>query len=230
MLQPPSTRFRREVYPQAILKDGLKKRGCKKKSLVQRTGLCALNLARRISGSGRDKENFPPPEDADEEAPDADTEDASELLTAARVELEPAQQKLAEAKTALKNTTRREKRAQATKNMLKERLQSTEALQNDLEMSAALLTRSGDDVDTLKVRVKELTKKNKALSMQEKGVFTEPTRELVMDLVSSYNVPVVHVDKLIKSVTQTVGVNVEGTISERTVGRVALEGGVIAQV
>ncbi|KAJ7251066.1 hypothetical protein C8J57DRAFT_1520933 [Mycena rebaudengoi] len=208
-----------------------------------------------MSGAAQDKENIAPQEEPNSDTNDDGDSEALQLLAIAEAKLELQTQRLESAKAEVKNSCRREKCARANKDGLKTRLDEAHTHLLDLDAANTLVERSEADIRALKERISGLTKKNKALTMQVrrapgmqakalekvegasrtfklqgKGVFTEPTRELVMDLVSSYNVPVAHVDKIIKSVAQTVGVTVEGTISEPTVGRVALEGGVIAQV
>ncbi|KAJ6608055.1 hypothetical protein B0H10DRAFT_2227177 [Mycena sp. CBHHK59/15] len=236
-------------------KDLWRTKGRKSRSLAQKAGLLAVNFGRIISGSSSNKENSRAPEISIDSDSDEESTEAEALLAATRAQLDEERQKVSEAKTALKNAWRREKRTQAEKVDLQERLVAEDAFQRELAASGTQLARSEAEVVSLKARIQELTKKNKALGMRvrrapeqqekaikkaqgasstfrlkEKGVVTEPTRELVMDLVSSYNVPVAHIDKLIKSVAETVGVTVEGSISERAVRRVALEGGVIAQI
>jgi hypothetical protein len=65
--------------------------------------------------------------------------------------------------------------------------------------------------------------------LQQKGIITEASRELVTDLVSLHNVPVSRVLSVIRAVAATVGVGIAGDISERSVGRIVLEGGLISQ-
>ncbi|KAJ6624637.1 hypothetical protein B0H10DRAFT_1942951 [Mycena sp. CBHHK59/15] len=65
--------------------------------------------------------------------------------------------------------------------------------------------------------------------LQQKGVISEASRELVTDLVALHNVPVSHVLSVIHAVAATVGVEVVGDISEHNVGLIVLEGGLISQ-
>jgi len=61
------------------------------------------------------------------------------------------------------------------------------------------------------------------------GIFTNETRALVHNLVQ-LGVPAVNVNDVIHTVAQPMGITVDGTISDRTVRRTVLEGGIAAQV
>ncbi|KAJ7839585.1 hypothetical protein B0H14DRAFT_3458644 [Mycena olivaceomarginata] len=138
--------------------------------------------------------------------------------------------------------------------VLGDRLKSTEVIKDDLLAAQLALSKSQYEVSKLLTRNSTLVKRAKALSMrihraptiqaravkkakaashlfrlQQKGVITEASRELVTDLVSLHNVPVSRVLSVICSVAATLGVQVDGDISKRSVGRIVLEGGLISQ-
>jgi len=61
------------------------------------------------------------------------------------------------------------------------------------------------------------------------GIFTNETRALARNLVQ-LGVPAVNVNDVIHTVAQPMGITVDGIISDRTVRRTVLEGGIAAQV
>jgi len=63
----------------------------------------------------------------------------------------------------------------------------------------------------------------------EQGIVTNDARALARDLVR-LGVPASNVNTVIRTVAQPMGITVEGNISDRTVRRVVLEGGIAAQV
>jgi hypothetical protein len=65
--------------------------------------------------------------------------------------------------------------------------------------------------------------------LKEKGIFTEQARTMTRELVK-VGVPVEHIGGAVKAVVQGFGVNIEGDISARSVGRITLEGGIAAQL
>ncbi|KAJ7693801.1 hypothetical protein B0H14DRAFT_3530940 [Mycena olivaceomarginata] len=65
--------------------------------------------------------------------------------------------------------------------------------------------------------------------LRQTGVITEASRELVTDLVALHNVLVSRVLSVIRAVAATLGVDVDGDISERSVGRIVLKGRIISQ-
>jgi hypothetical protein len=74
--------------------------------------------------------------------------------------------------------------------------------------------------------------KRKAGTFQVKdkqGIVTNDACALARDLVE-LGVPARNVDSVIHTVAQPMGITVEGNISDRTVRRVVLEGGIAAQV
>ncbi|KAJ7648668.1 hypothetical protein DFH06DRAFT_1095461 [Mycena polygramma] len=138
--------------------------------------------------------------------------------------------------------------------MLRDQIKSTEALKDDLLALQLAFNKSREEVGVLLTRNSSLVKRAKALAirirraptiqaravekvkaasqlhkLQQKGVITEASRELVTDLVSLHNVPVSRVLSVIQAVAATFGVAVDGDISERSVGRIVLEGGLISQ-
>lgn len=86
--------------------------------------------------------------------------------------------------------------------------------------SAAKL-KSAEVIDALTITSKH--------RLKEDGVVTDDARILVRDLVEC-NIPVKHVGKAINVVAQHFGIKVTDKISERTVGRVVLEGGIAAEM
>ncbi|KAJ6548296.1 hypothetical protein B0H10DRAFT_2243088 [Mycena sp. CBHHK59/15] len=164
-------------------------------------------------------------------------------------------QKTRDARVKLQNTRRREERARISNMELKDRLNNTEAVVDELLMAQLSLTDTESQIAVLTAQNSVLAKKAKALAMQirrapnqrvkavervkvaahifklqENSVISAASRELVTDLVALHNVPVSRVLDVIKSMAQAVGVSVDGDISERSVGRIMLEGGIISQV
>ncbi|KAJ6582799.1 hypothetical protein B0H10DRAFT_1962376 [Mycena sp. CBHHK59/15] len=129
-------------------------------------------------------------------------------------------QKTRDACVKLQNTHCREEHTRTSNMKLKDRLNDTEAVVDELLTTQLSLT------DT-KSQIAVLTVQN---SLQENGVISAASWELVTDLVGLHNVPVSRVLDVIKSVAQTVGVSVDGDISEQSVGHIVLEGGIISQV
>ncbi|KAJ6527924.1 hypothetical protein B0H10DRAFT_1974199 [Mycena sp. CBHHK59/15] len=181
-------------------------------------------------------------------------ENLGSQLTRSESRLELQKEKTAEAQARCQNTRRREKRAQTSNAVLQSRLASSETLKAELLATQLSLTDSCSRNNVLTAQNSTLANRAKALAMrirraptqqaraaekvkaasnvfklQEKGIISEKSRELVTDLVALHNVPVSHVLGVIKSVARTVGVTLEGNISERSVGRVVLEGGIISQ-
>ncbi|KAJ7467451.1 hypothetical protein B0H11DRAFT_2306656 [Mycena galericulata] len=164
-------------------------------------------------------------------------------VSTAEAALDMQKEKTSEARTRCQNTRRREDRARNSNSVLQNRLTCTEALKDELLATQLSLTDSDSRIDVLNARNSTLSQKAKAAAMratkvkkastvfhlQENGVISQKSRELVTDLVALHNVPVSKVLGVIKSVAQTIGITVAGSISERSVGRVVLEGGLIAQ-
>ncbi|KAF8066031.1 hypothetical protein FPV67DRAFT_1417864 [Lyophyllum atratum] len=69
----------------------------------------------------------------------------------------------------------------------------------------------------------------KSFHIKEKGSITEETRSLVRDLVA-IGVPAMHIEPTVRRVATALSVHLEGDISDRSVGRICLEGGVAAQI
>jgi outer membrane murein-binding lipoprotein Lpp len=175
-------------------------------------------------------------------------------VAAVESQLQVEKAKTAEARTRCQNTRQRETRAQEANVALGDRLKSTEAIKDDLLAAQLALGKSQYKVSKLLTCNSTLVKRAKALSMrirrtptiqaravekakavshlfrlQQKGVIMEASRELVTDLVSLHNVPVSRVLSVICSVAATLGVQFDGDISERSIGRIVLEGGLISQ-
>ncbi|KAH9848418.1 hypothetical protein C2E23DRAFT_739684 [Lenzites betulinus] len=68
-----------------------------------------------------------------------------------------------------------------------------------------------------------------ALDLKTKGVITGPVRDLIRDLVA-LGLKVSQIKGTISAVAQTAGTPVKGSISEHSVGRIVLEGGVYAKL
>jgi hypothetical protein len=113
------------------------------------------------------------------------------------------------------------------------------ALEKDKEQASVLLTRNSvlvkqEKALLMRIRrapttqaraVEKVTAASPVFKLQQKGIITEASRDLVTDLVSLHNVPVSRVLSVIRAVAATDGVEVAGDISERSVGRIVLEGG-----
>lgn len=181
-----------------------------------------------------------------------DTLEGKLAMGASQLDLE--KEKTAEARARCQNTRRREERGRAANVALRDRLKSSETLKDDLLAAQLALNKLRVEFSALLTRNSSLVKRAKALSMRirrapttqaravakvkaashlfklkEKGVISEASRELVTDLVSLHNVPVSRVLAVIRAVADTVGMTVAGDISERSVGRIVLEGGLISQ-
>jgi hypothetical protein len=65
--------------------------------------------------------------------------------------------------------------------------------------------------------------------LKEKGVVPESSRALVREFVH-LNIPVENINKTIQSVSHTLGVVVDGTLSKRTASRIIREGGIAAKL
>ncbi|KAJ6631782.1 hypothetical protein B0H10DRAFT_2250129 [Mycena sp. CBHHK59/15] len=164
-------------------------------------------------------------------------------------QLQEEKAKTAEARARCQNTRRREVRVQEANVMLQAHMKSSEAFKDDLLAAQLALEKYRQEASVLLTRNSALVKQAKASSMrirraptmqaravekvraashlfrlQQKGIITEASRELVTDLVSLHNVPVSRVLSVIRAVAATVGVQVDGDISERSVGRIVLEG------
>jgi hypothetical protein len=175
-------------------------------------------------------------------------------VAAVESQLQVEKAKTSEVRQRYQNIRRREERTQATNVALRDHLKSAEAFKDDLIAVQLALDKSRQEVSVLLTRNSTLVKQAKALSMrirraptiqaravekvkaashlfklQQKGVITEASRELVTDLVSLHNVPVSRVLSVVRAVAATLGVQVDGDISERSVGRIVLEGGLISQ-
>ncbi|KAJ7670665.1 hypothetical protein DFH06DRAFT_1369651 [Mycena polygramma] len=175
-------------------------------------------------------------------------------LASSAAELKEQKGKTEEARAQQQNTRRREERAKATNVILRDQLKSTQAFKDDMLALQLSFNKSRQEVGVLLSRNSTLVKRAKALAMrirraptiqaravekakaasqlfklQQKGVITEASRELVTDLVSLHNVPVSRVLSVIRAVAATFGVAVDGDISDRSVGRIVLEGGLISQ-
>jgi chromosome segregation ATPase len=171
-----------------------------------------------------------------------------------RSQLQEEKDKTAEVRARCQNTRRREERAREANVALRERLKSAEGYKDDLLAVQLSLEKTQHQASVLLTRNSALVKQAKAMSMricrapttqaravekvraashlfklQQKGIITEASRELVTDLVSLHNVPVSRVLSVIRAVAATVGVGIAGDISERSVGRIVLEGGLISQ-
>ncbi|KAJ6471163.1 hypothetical protein C8R47DRAFT_1179543 [Mycena vitilis] len=154
-------------------------------------------------------------------------------LAVAESQAQGEKTKTAEARAQQQNTKCREDRAKATNLILRDQLKSAEAFKDDMLALQLAFNKSRQEVEVLLTRNSTLVKRAKALAMrirraptiqaravekvkaasqlfklQQKGVITEASRELVTDLVSLHNVPV---------------------SPDRSVGRIVLEGGLISQ-
>ncbi|KAJ7478520.1 hypothetical protein FB451DRAFT_1131708 [Mycena latifolia] len=175
-------------------------------------------------------------------------------ISNAQEELGLQKQKTSEARARCQNTRRREERAHNTNSDLQEHLAAEEAVKDELLTAQQFLEASNNLVNVLAARNSALAKSKKVLTMrvrraptkqekavakvkkdanvfrlQNKGLISDTSRELVTDLVALHNVPVSKILSVIKTVAQSIGVTVEGNISERSVGRIVLESGLIAQ-
>ncbi|KAJ7920022.1 hypothetical protein B0H13DRAFT_2319937 [Mycena leptocephala] len=174
------------------------------------------------------------------------------LITEAALDVQ--KEKTLEARARCQNTRRREGRARTSNSVLQDRLTCTEAVKDELLATQLSLTDSNSRIDILNARNSTLSKKAKAAAMrasraptqranavakvkkassvfylQERGIISETSRELVTDLVALHNVPVSKFLGVIKTVAQSIGATVAGSISDRSMGRVVLESGLIAQ-
>lgn len=67
-----------------------------------------------------------------------------------------------------------------------------------------------------------------SIKLKEKGVITNPVRALTRELVHM-GVPVSKINNTIHSTAEALGIQVEGSITERSVGRIMVEGGVASE-
>lgn len=65
--------------------------------------------------------------------------------------------------------------------------------------------------------------------LKEGGIFTDNSRAMVRDLVAKLDVPIASVNSAIEVVANTMGVQVEGSVSSRTARRIVMEGGVAVE-
>ncbi|KAG2145926.1 hypothetical protein DEU56DRAFT_870202 [Suillus clintonianus] len=68
------------------------------------------------------------------------------------------------------------------------------------------------------------------LKLKEGGVITDAARDMVRDLVAIHNLPVSSVNGAIATMSSVIGVDLEGTISEWSIGWIMKEASVAAQV
>jgi len=77
--------------------------------------------------------------------------------------------------------------------------------------------------------VKHAIKSMHTFKFKEIGVVPDATRGLVRDLVKK-GIPTTHVREAIETVAEHFAVSIEGSISDRTISRIILEGGVAAKL
>ncbi|KIK35064.1 hypothetical protein CY34DRAFT_26709 [Suillus luteus UH-Slu-Lm8-n1] len=66
-------------------------------------------------------------------------------------------------------------------------------------------------------------------SLKEKGVFTNVSRAMVRDLVANLDIPLRSINATINVVAEALGVEVEGDVSQRSIRRMVIEGGIAAE-
>ncbi|KAJ7479163.1 hypothetical protein FB451DRAFT_1365689, partial [Mycena latifolia] len=148
-------------------------------------------------------------------------------VSAVQTELEVQKKKTSEARARCHNTRRREDRARTPNAVLRDRLDSTE------DQIAVLATRNSTltkKVKALGIRarravVEKVKQAASVFKLQKKGVISESLCELPQ--CARIKGPRCHHD--IKSVAESVGVTVAGSISERSIDHIVHEGGLIAQ-
>lgn len=72
--------------------------------------------------------------------------------------------------------------------------------------------------------------KKQKFFMKHDGVVTDETRNIFLDLVAIEEVPANRVTHVFKRIAGAFGIEVEGDVSRRTVGRIAKEGGVASKL
>jgi hypothetical protein len=77
--------------------------------------------------------------------------------------------------------------------------------------------------------VSKAVQKAKTHQLQEKGMVSEPSREMVRELVQ-LSVPVANIRSVVKAVNDSTGVTTKGSISRRTASRIVLKGGTTSKV
>ncbi|KAG1722317.1 hypothetical protein EDB19DRAFT_1835071 [Suillus lakei] len=101
-----------------------------------------------------------------------------------------------------------------------------------LSMRAARVP--GQNVRAVKNAVNKLvvsrTMSEPTLKLKEGGVITDAARDMVRDLVAIHNLPVSSVNGAIATMSSVIGVDLEGTISEWSIGWIMKEASVAAQV
>jgi chromosome segregation ATPase len=163
-------------------------------------------------------------------------------------------------KRRLHNETRKTVRAKKQIKILQEKLQTSEAeallsrttanitqvntnfklkqtqntllqTSSSLEEVQARLTSSMKREKKLAMRLARMPPKiaNKSLQLKDHGIIREETRDMVRNLVQ-LGVPMENVSSALKSVAEGLGVQVQGHVSTRSIGRIVLEGGVAAKL
>ncbi|KAJ6601899.1 hypothetical protein DFH09DRAFT_1069447 [Mycena vulgaris] len=157
------------------------------------------------------------------------------LVFAFQGEIGTQKGKTVEARGRCQNTRRREERAHTSNLVLQDRLTCKEAIEDELIATQLSLTDSQDRIELLIARNSTLTQRQRLLvntvskvkntsnvfKLRNKGLISETSRELVTNLVALHNVPVLKVLGVIKTVAQTVGVTVDGNISEHNQKKLA---------
>lgn len=82
----------------------------------------------------------------------------------------------------------------------------------------------------IKKAVDKVVSERGVFNLKQGGVITDTTRDLVSNLVANWNVPVSSVEATINAVASAAGLEVNGKVSPRSIGRVMLEGDVAATV
>ena len=68
------------------------------------------------------------------------------------------------------------------------------------------------------------------LALKNHGVIMNKAHDMVQDLIAIHNIPVSRIEDTIHAIAATAGIEVEGSISERGIGQIMLEGEVAATV
>ncbi|KAH7886418.1 hypothetical protein F5I97DRAFT_1880326 [Phlebopus sp. FC_14] len=160
---------------------------------------------------------------------------------------------------SVRNTLRREKRAKENANNFRKRTREAEAKSTHLASRAEAsqqrinhLEKRNEEVTKknhgLRMRLSRVpAQKERAvargisattavkspstqLTLKNGGVIAEPVRDMVRDLVAIHNVPVSGINGAIHAISSAAGMEVKGKLSERSIGRIMLEGDVAASV